>query len=858
MNKNFVIVILILGFNLFSNDNFSPPQLEMEIVIPYSRSLLVHGVDDSCLIQLVIDRDGLVKEVEILNSINSISDSIIISSFEEKRFIPAKEDGEFVESIVEFKIDFDLEEAIKEYHKFKTFSGVIIDSINKAPIENAEITFKLKKSLLQHDLKYSNDKYLNVVSKFSGQFRKEDHIASLTNVNGQFYLYGLIDGIYDLHIHHHDYKTSIIKNITLKEYLNLDTINLKRVNYDLIEESDLEMVVTQERDKYREKLNIEMEFDQGGITDDVNNLISRKAPVVSVNQSGSELLINGGGVYDNHYILNGISIFTPTHFPGFSSIDKNGVVMSDLSELKLITERIGGRYPNASGSIIEMNTSKSRDESVSESRVKFDLSYEKLVATLSQSLRGGKDLYQFSYSMAHKGYYKSYYNVGYYLEVKSDYGYSTPLMFYDYQFKTSHKLKKGRVSTFFWYGIDKYYDSDYYRGKDEPIRFGSITYSSSDKPNSFNISIGASSQYYDEGKRIGRYSPIKQIKRNNSSISIEKKGLEIGPFKFDEKIQFDLMDWNGTLGNRNYSYYYRELMSTENREMILTNKFSAQYEKDRVVVGLDFLAGSKFEDKSSFVDPGIWFLLPFYLGNMTFSTGVVSSYPDVRGMPDEKYLNEVYKTYMGATKLTLPINEKFSASFEQYLKYTIDCPVINFNPKYPIWDDTLKSPVYSRGLNVEIDVSLPRFLTLSIAGSVNKSNRYLNKKSALYEWEIPWQIKGTAHFFFFEERVNFFLKPIFSAGAPYYDYANEGKVTRGENTFTLDCILEFHSERFVDTPIQLMEAYLGIKNISFTRNGSEVFWDSNMVPLSYNLTPLQLTFGARAAVGKRWRSKFKK
>lgn len=853
MIKSFVLFLFLANIAL-AEGLFIPPKIDNAPSVPYTLELLKQAVDGNSIIDAHINVLGKIDSLEFIKSINNIADSIIQYHLEKIDFTPAYEDSTAVSSIVRMEFEFGINNALIDFKNYLSLTGIVLDSKSGLPIKGVEAECMFIDPTEDKNIKIPFDNYLNLISRIPGQFKKEERLASISDDYGRLAFYALPDNTIEIQLTHPLYKT---KRFTISgtSCPTLSKVFKMDMNENVeIKDNELEIIVTHYKDPFIQDIQVEKELKKNGLTDDLSKVISNKSAVISSSQSGSRVTINGGGLYDNNYMLNGISIFSPTHFPFFSNLDKNGLILSDIEGVSVITSRIAGRYNNSSGGVINMNTEKSHtDYTQNKTGGSFDLSYEKATFRLSQIGRKGKDEYLLSYAIGQKALMKNYTGAGDHLKASADYGYADPLGFYDFQLKSFNKLKKGFINTFSWIGIDQYNGDKYYEGKVSPLGFGSISYTSSEMPDRLSLVVGGSMQYHDEGKRIGTLSPLKEIERKNAAIIIDKDKIKVGPFYLKENFKFEKIYWDISIRNRIELNNNETLLSLKEDETFLSNTLGISYSKNNFNVGIDLNAGTKFHKGSQFFDPGIWLLFPFLKGDVSFSGGFATSYPDMRGVPLKSYRNKAYKTYLASSRIRMPLGDFIESSIEPFIKYYPALPQIGVNPLYQIWDEDLESIAYIRGINAEVDFLFPKILTVSIAASVNKGDRYVNGQKTSYEWEIPWQFKAVTRIFLKEERLNFFLKPTITSGMPYYDYANYGKVEHHEKTFTFDAIFEYHVRQLIDTPIELMEAYIGLRNISLTRNGSEIFWAEDMTPLSYNLTPFQLIFGARAAIGKKWK-----
>lgn len=843
------IITIILSFVAFvlSEDVITAPQCITDLHIPYIKKLIRYGVNDTSVVDVYLNEHGIVDSVDILKSINSVTDSLIKKKLFTSEFIPANENGQNIPSVFSIEFPFKLENVYEGKDFYRSLTLTLKDSTNGDFVDDAQVECRFKLLDTLENLKISFDEYLNNISKFPGQFRKEDRIAAISDMKGFVCFYGICNSEVDILINHPKYKSIRIDNVPISNNrVNDIKVDLLKKDGNAIM-NDLEIIVIEYRDDFNEHLNTDEVVEKVGLTDDLNEIVAKQPSIISLPKRNSSLLVNSSGLFDTKYLINDIPVFSPTHFSGYANVNKGGLVLSDLTMVKLVTGRLGGRYSDVQGAVIDISTIDNGIWNYSKRfNAFFDLSYEKFTLSFMLQDKLKNNRVQLTYSTGHKALIWMYGGSGSSLPIENNYGYSSPKNFYDIQLKAYNKLKKGGIDTFFWFGVDRFYHSRFLKERDVPIGFGSVAYRTSKEPDCFKITIGGSMQYYDDGKRIGAISPLKMLEKRNVSLVVEKNEIEFFGLKIDQKLQIEGVEAEGTIGNR-YNSEYLKLEDYRQEAVHLTEKLGFKYNGQKGVLGFDLLFGTKFSKESNFIDPGFWTLLPFFTGDLTFSLGVVSAYPDIRGFPTEEYSTKNFKTVNASTKLSLPFS-RFTASVEPFMRYSKDYPKIGKDRIYHIWDESLASPVYVRGVNFALDLELPKILAFNFAGAFNKGDRFINGKAEPYEWEIPWQIKGTVHIFLFDKLVNIYIKPTFYSGIPYYDYANNCNIEVSDPYSSTDVVLEFNLRETSNAPVQKLKAFIGLENFSFNKDGSEVYWSEEMNPLSYNLTPLQLTFGARVAI----------
>jgi hypothetical protein len=114
------------------------------------------------------------------------------------------------------------------------------------------------------------------------------------------------------------------------------------------------MVVTALRLPKTEHLQVAAEQRISGLTDNINRILYLQPGVDRVPEAGSTILINGAGPYDNAYYVYGIPMFAPSHFTNHSFADRSGTIVSSLKSVGLATSNLSGRYPEATGGVVEL------------------------------------------------------------------------------------------------------------------------------------------------------------------------------------------------------------------------------------------------------------------------------------------------------------------------------------------------------------------------------------------------------------------------------------------------------------------------------------------------------------------------
>ena len=101
---------------------------------------------------------------------------------------------------------------------------------------------------------------------------------------------------------------------------------------DPVMESDYEITVYGKKSTH-ERINVLEAELQYGLTDNVNKILFVKIAVSQIPERGSSIIIRGGGIYDDTYIISDVPMFPPSHFTNYPTLDISGTMISTMENL---------------------------------------------------------------------------------------------------------------------------------------------------------------------------------------------------------------------------------------------------------------------------------------------------------------------------------------------------------------------------------------------------------------------------------------------------------------------------------------------------------------------------------------------
>jgi TonB family protein len=846
----FIIPIYLFTINIYSNTSTSlidnrieEPKMLFYSPVLYPVSLIKQGIEGNVVLDIYIDIDGSVEKVDIVKNIHPILDSLAKQSAKLFKFRPAILEGNAVPVIIRYQYVFDTNHIIETTEYSPNFIGTVIDADSRKPLCNFNIICSFTDTTKDTSLTIPFFSYIKKIAHHKNQHYIDEKLITTTDSLGKFYFYLLptcslkiiLNPI--MHKRYEINETILPNTITNSIYPISIVNNLNNENYKII--------VYGKKSDY-ETINVQRAELKYGLKDDINKIISMRSEVNFIPGKRSTLLVNGGGPYDNRYEIYDIPIFSPSHFSTIPTLDVSGIMLSTIENISIISSNMCGRYSQSPGCVIKMNPGIYRpviNKWIKRPETTVNMSIRHMDFNIYSPFRNNKDSYQIGFRFVHNYLVKTFGME----TAPSLNGLSTPTNYNDLTFTGITNFNNISMRSFIWSSLDIYIKNDFNDEYIIPWGIGSITLRSKKKTNLFKAVLGGSSQKYFEGKLMGTTAPLKKIERKNATVLLTTDSLSIGRFTLNLKERIEYIHWKNKLTER----YYTNKTPVE--EIKLNYKLEEIFAESHVGLkystkkffscGVNLLMGSEIKSKNHYIDPGAWINIGKNNRSFSFFGGIVSSQPDMRGLPAFDYRKEINKTYIVSSLIKRNVRNKIFLSYEPYFRKRNHCPIISYDYSSPIWDKDFATPLYSLGNNFSLDIK-STYYAINIAGMFGKSYRLINDKKKPYEWNIPWALKSTIHCNLKNDWFHIFLTNMMSAGIPYRDI-NTNKLKRTIPYIRPDISFEYHTKIIDHRYFTRYDIYIGMINIIGRENFSEFYWNEKYCQRAINLLPRYFYFGGR-------------
>ncbi len=502
--------------------------------------------------------------------------------------------------------------------------------------------------------------------------------------------------------------------------------------------------VTDHREQPRGEIDIEQQEHLLGLQDDLNNVLFMQPGVSRVPESGSSLLIRGGGTYDNRYLVYGVPVFPPSHFAQHSYAERAGPLFATVDRMELSIDGVSGRYWGAPAAVISMEPGMARPADPRlVKRPEIVLNYGTLAFDLSAStpLFKGASFYQISWRNAND----------YLLDAMDlsnlfvSYGNGlTPRSYGDIIVAGENRLANVRLRQHIWYAYDTYSQSPFVQSGKVPWGVGALTADGEGRNGDWDVRVGGSRQHWYEGHRYGPVEPIKHVARTNAILSWDWRRHAHQRLGWSIGTQAEYLNWRDTLAAIWESESLDSVVrSTESGDELRTQaQASVRLRTAHSQLGFDLLAGAVWPYAAWYVDPGLWARRTGNALSLEATAGMHSSLPDIRGMPDHDYRGTVSRTYETTAGLRWSRTERRSLRVDAFLKYRDRCPRFGDDPAAPRWDPAEQTSMLAYGADLLLDWR-PRewFLARGVAG-LWRTARYDHGERLTHEHDIPWTAKA--------------------------------------------------------------------------------------------------------------------
>jgi len=533
-----------------------------------------------------------------------------------------------------------------------------------------------------------------------------------------------------------------------------------------------------------------------GLTDNVNEVLILQQGISRIPESGSMLLVNGSGPYDNRYFVSDVPVLPPSHFVTHTFADKSGTMITTIEEVQVLTLESAGRVPGApNGSILIWPGIHRAEKNYQKGRPEVHLNYGTLDADLGVSWGAGKDaLYQVSVKKSDDRTIESLgWPVGGLFSsadtsragTGSAPGWGSPMGYGDLTFtgETRHGTLFHRSHVWLAY--------DSYREFFSPWGIMAYCVEAPEEASPWRITVGGANQKHLEGKEYGPYRPRKRIERSVATVFAEKRGVPFGSYLLNLNARYLLLFWDGFQTPPYGTYidiaaddtttwtapHKKETLAAEGNENSISLHVGMQRRMGRFAFGGDAAAEIVMGKKSYFSPEQLAFVsLSLERNRLRTTLSVGGMRPDIRGLPSADYRFESIRKYGTSFEWENRSFEWADLSVNAYLNYLRDYPRVSLAPWDLSFDPEEETDLFTRGLSVKIDGKVGRIVQFYLIGNLGKSQRVLEDgKVEAFEWDQPWALRPGLSFVLKDESVQLRLCGSFSGGVPYRDLVLNGQ-----------------------------------------------------------------------------------
>ncbi len=836
----------------------TPPVLIEESEIDFPLKLLKAGVSGTVNVELDLDKEGRVTEYRLVKGLHPAIDSGLCKAAEKSRFSPAIENGMPTEATVMLETEFDIDSIARSGGTVEPdIQGKVLWREDQRPVKGAAVSlFLYENSAEDPDLTIPLIEYLEIIGKAPGQSYRNGQLVTMTDSNGTFSFRLLPNSAAKLAIETAEFGTTQFpvycdsKTKTNAVYL------LGRRLGDIYEFMDSSYEVTAfGYEPIREDVTIAKQEQKTGLTHFVSQIVLSQAPIRQIPESGSSMLVRSAGPFDNRFFVAGVPMLAPSHFAGHIYADVDGTMITNVKDVKIITDRLGGRFSEASGAVIKIDPDvfltadtdgRRRSElSVDYSSIGQDFS---LTIPLQEEnliqfgLKRGDEwtLLASSYTLERAN---TRYNPYFTPPVPISYGNVT----------AAGKIsgKRFQVAPFFWLAYDSYMAD---RHPVTPWGLASVSFGS--KNDSLSGVAGYSRQYYLQSKPY-RTQILQNLTCINSGYLSVKSPVDMGEFaRIELEGSLEGLDWTGRIIRDSLDttkfQYSREAVVTDTlmkqQDKELTAELKAYIQKDigKFKLGLDLLGGGSFTETGQdfFADAG--FSGEWEKGNLftRINLGRITSHADVRGMPDPALRRKQSVSYVSSAGLSYG-KGGFLLRVQPYARIRSDVPRIN--PYNYAWKEGGMTDLLAYGADVSGEMFVSEWLSLISALNLAGSHRDSAGIKLPYEWHVPWTVRNSI-VFTAGKKARFRLDGVFSEGFPYFDLDNGGALARiPNNYYRVDFSCEYQTgkieHRYLSTRF---DVFLRIVNLLDYDNIRDYYWNTRGTPVPILLKGPNIEFGAKA------------
>jgi TonB family protein len=814
------------------------PELVTFVQARYPVELSKQGVEGVVLLDILVNENGLVDSVAIVQGVAPRLDSAARDAAAQFVFKPAQVQNRPVAVIIRFHYPFSLKQILDSVKVFENLIGCVNEERTNKPLSGIALELCILDSVFETGLNVPRSAYMAKIGTFQGQHLERNLLMTTTDTLGRFSFKSLPSCRCRINIGGLEFK-AINDNVVIQAGKVLKT------KYWLTRSPRSQNEIVVYGHSTGNKVDLIKGEKEYGRTDDLNDMLTMKPGVASAPKAQSLLLVNGEGPYDNGFMLRGIPIFAPSHFAGVPYFDKSVFSLGAPLDIEFLTTGISGLYNGGSGSIVRIDPGILHDP-IHVARPELLVNYGTLGAdlTLSVPFRRGKDFYQVSYRPADK------YALWFLNEYKVSgnnvpANFTSPSSYTDVQFLGSQRLRSMRVRQLVWLSEDTYVDSTFFLRysdnfsrvtpqEEKTIPWGIFTLSLDSTQLSWlkSVNIGGALQHWFESKS-GMAAYSKDVERKNVALSAEGPVFRLAWGDISTHLMTQYVPWSGRLmmPQRRIGAFTSQadslIVSGYQADVEISQSFSGK--GAHFFYGVNVSEGLFLPGPKGFVNPGLWIRFPFKRSSIYVSAGMITSQPDIRGMPSDSGAQKLVHSYNGSAKAFAYPLSWLNGSVEGFVKYKPYQPVYGPNPRLAVWDESGSTSLFSCGVNMEAEARLGPKINLRTVQSFSKSILSAPQYQEPYEWDIPWTNKTIISYSFIDTILTVFAIGNFYAGLPYHEvlYTNgelqwDETIRRNDPYTRIDCKLQFCQPVSNQRNLMQYDAYLLLSDLTRLYKDSEM------------------------------------
>jgi hypothetical protein len=819
----------------------SEPKLISGKIIEVPAKILKGGFEGAVSLEAQIDQNGKVEKCKINTGANKLLDSLVLAFAPQFLFSPAFEKGKSIHSAILLQIGFNRDSILENSKNAPAeLEGILLDKNADKPINGAEVRLQFLDSTSDSDITIGFSRYVEMIGRIPVQRYDGGFLCAKTNGNGRFAFRLLPSGPVGLSI---IMDGKIIGQLSERPRTGHGLF----VNY-FIEQSNrppsfsdsFAMITVYGRQQEKSIVHLERQQVSTGLTHYLSKIILTQSTIRQIPEAASALLVRSASPFDNRYFIAGVPMLAPFHFGGSPHADIDGLMISTLNKINVRVDDNAGCAIDAGGALIEASPGFYRFADAKlrkRPEVAFDWNEIGMNAIVSiPTNKKERDYVQFGYTFGNDFGLK-WLNLAY-QNPNDSLGLGAPKVYRDYSLNAANTYGPLRFDSFVWLALDDY--------ASQKIPWGTASVRVHPKNSETqSILVGGSRQYFRTGKRVGNNAFSNTVYLTNAELegsidSIVKS--EIMNVNLDCRIE--RQQWHGSLTQRDplgqnlSNYAHGEETGAHIHGYIWKDLGAFRASSNLLFSGI--LYGNS---PDLLFDAGFSFLFdsPLFQGGL--HVGRVTSRPDIRGLPDSLFRRKQLHSYIASLPLSFNSGIVAKISVQPYLRVQDNCP--RMDPLKSIWDTSATTPVFAQG--VDIDAQIQAFQWMALHGICNLLNthRLTGSGDSIYEWNVPWTLRGGLHVTFFHQKAHLYLDYIASKGLPYFDF-NEKRYCPIRNYSRFDISLQYRNPIVRHRYFTRYDAYFNITNTVDAINVRDYYWDSTMHRRPIFLGPILMDIGLRA------------